>query len=237
MRMLVLAGGFGTRLKSVVDDVPKPLAPVGEAPFLKYQIEHWVSQGMDSFVFLLHHQADLINQFLVGCSESILSRSVVESITEPQPLGTGGAVAYAVHEFGLKGEFMVVNADTWLGSGIRELSQVGADAIAVVSQRDVYRFGQVELDDDGFVSAFREKGGCHGEGWISAGMSILSADHFKDWQGGYLSLEKEIFPNLIVNRKLRAVQLKTDFIDIGVPEDYRRFCRWQENKREGELCS
>ena len=237
MRMLVLAGGFGTRLRSVVSHVPKPLAPVEGVPFLKLQMEHWIAQGVSSFIFLLHHQADLIHQFLADLPRGMLVEGQVKTVTESEPLGTGGAVAYAVHQLGLDGELMIVNADTWLGSGVRELSQIGADAIAVVKQPDVYRFGQVELDGGGYAAAFREKEKCRGEGWINAGMYVLSADHFKTWSGEHFSLEKETFPELVANRRLKIVQLETDFIDIGVPEDYRRFCQWQKNKREGGMCN
>ena len=72
MRMLVLAGGFGTRLQSAVSLAPKALAPVGDIPFLQFQLEHWVRQGIKSFVFLLHHQANLIKDFLDGPASGIL---------------------------------------------------------------------------------------------------------------------------------------------------------------------
>lgn len=237
MKLLVLAGGFGTRLRNVVNDVPKPLAPVGGVPFLHYQIHHWVAQGVRSFVFLLHHQADLINRFLDQRREGVLAGCVVESITEPQPLDTGGAVAYAVRQLGLEGEFMVANADTWLGSGIQELSRAGADTIVVVGQPNVSRYGLVEFDGEGYVRAFREKGHYVDKGWINGGMCVLRADHFKQWEGQRLSLEKDLFPKLLAERELRAIPLESDFIDIGVPEDYWRFCRWQESGREGRLCN
>lgn len=237
MRMLVLAGGFGTRLRDVVSGVPKPLAPIGAMPFLHYQVEHWIAQGVRSFVFLLHHQADLVNRFIEARCGGILAKCALESITEPVPLDTGGAVAYAVRRLGLDGEFMVTNADTWLGSGVRELGCAGADAMAVVRQADVSRYGQVDIDEAGFVRDFREKESCIGAGWINAGMCILRAEHFRAWDGRRLSLEKDVFPKLLATHLLRAVQLESDFIDIGVPEDYMRFCRWQEGGREGKLCS
>lgn len=237
MKMLVLAGGFGTRLRDVVSDVPKPLAPVGPTPFLHYQVEHWITQGVRSFVFLLHHQADLINRFVEERRSGLLAQCTVESITEPQPLDTGGAVACAVRQLGLDGEFLVTNADTWLGSGVRELGSAGADAMIVVRQTDVSRYGQVDIDDTGLVRSFREKGESEGAGWINAGMSLLRAEHFAAWDGQRLSLEKDVFPKLLAVRRLRAVPLESDFIDIGIPEDYLRFCRWQESGREGRLCS
>jgi len=206
-------------------------------PFLHYQVEHWVAQGVRSFVFLLHHQAELIDHFIDERREGLLAACSVSSITEPQPLDTGGAVAYAVRKLGIEGEFFITNADTWLGSGVRELGQVGADAMIVVRQADVSRYGQVEVDDVGFVRAFREKCKSAGAGWINAGMSLLRAEHFAGWDGQRLSLETEVFPKLLSLRRLRAVSLESGFIDIGIPEDYLRFCRWQESGREDKLCS
>ena len=237
MKMLVLAGGFGTRLRDVVIEVPKPLAPVGSMPFLHYQVQNWVAQGVRSFIFLLHHQADLIDRFIEERRYSLLAGCTVQSITEPKPFDTGGAVAYAVRKIDLKGEFLVTNADTWLGSGIYELGTAGADAIMVVRQKDVSRYGEVEVDDAGFVSAFREKSVSRGSGWINAGICLLRAEHFTYWNGQRMSLEKDVFPKLLAARLLRAVPLESDFIDIGIPEDYLRFCRWQEGGREGRLCN
>lgn len=237
MRMLVLAGGFGTRLRNVVSNVPKPLAPVGSMPFLHYQVEHWIAQGVRSFVFLLHYQADLIYRFIEERRSTLLACCEVKSIVELQPLDTGGAVAYAVRQLGLDGEFIVTNADTWLGSGVRELADAGSDTMVVVRQEEVSRYGLVEIDDIGFVCGFREKGGSSGAGWINAGMGLFRAEHFRKWNGQRLSLEKDVFPELIAARLLKVLPLESDFIDIGVPADYLRFCRWQESGREGGLCN
>lgn len=236
MKLLVLAGGFGTRLRTVVSDVPKPLAGVGDVPFLHYQVEHWIAQGVRSFVFLLHHQADRIVEFLDERREGLLAGCTVDVVVEPEPLDTGGAVAHAVRQLGLDGEFLVTNADTWLGSGVRQLADAGADAMIVVRQPDVARYGQVEFDAEGYVRAFREKGETGGQGWISAGMCALRAAHFRHWDGRRLSLERNVFPELVAERALRAVPLEADFIDIGIPEDYERFCRWQLGGRKGGLC-
>lgn len=237
MKMLVLAGGFGSRLQSVVNNVPKALAPVGGAPFLHYQLEHWVAQGICSFVFLLHHKADLIKEFLVERAGGVLSGCEVQSVTEPVPLDTGGAVANAVRQLGLDGEIIITNADTWLGGGIPELREAGADAMLVVRQPDVSRYGQVDFDSAGYVSAFCEKSESQGTGWINAGMCMLQTAHFHAWDGQCLSLEKVVFPKLLAGGQLRAVPISTDFIDIGVPQEYERFCRWQVGGREDKLCN
>ena len=85
MKLLVLAGGFGTRLQSVVSDVPKALAPVGNVSFLYLQLEHRIAQGVRSFVFLLHHQADLIIGFLKEEQIGLLKDCEIQWLVEPTP--------------------------------------------------------------------------------------------------------------------------------------------------------
>ena len=235
--MLVLAGGFGTRLQSVVADVPKALAPVGQIPFLYLQIEHWIAQGLRSFVFLLHHQADLIISFLEAEKKGLLKESEVTWFIEPTPMDTGGAVAYAVKQLNLLGCFLLTNADTWLGAGFEDISRTAAPSMAVLSLRDASRFGQVQFNDQLNVTVFSEKSSSQGPGWINAGLCHLNTDFFKDWNGQPFSLERSLFPELASRGALKAVPLQTDFIDIGIPDDYFRFCQWIAEARKSKLCS
>ena len=129
MKLLVLAGGFGTRLKTAVGDVPKALAPVGKIPFLEFQLENWLNQGLREFTFLLHHQADQIINFLQGQLKGKLKGCQIDWLIEPTPLDTGGSIANAVKQFNLNENFLTANADTWLGSGIQELMQSVSPAI------------------------------------------------------------------------------------------------------------
>lgn len=237
MRLLVLAGGFGTRLKTAVADVPKALAPVGDVSFLHLQIEHWLAQGLREFTFLLHHQADQIISFLKEQQDGLLDDCKVDWLIEPVPLDTGGALAHAVKILGLKDGFLMTNADTWLGGGIHELMQSSAPAMAVVNLADVSRYGQVHFDHAHRVSAFAEKNGQCAAGWINAGLCHLNADFFKNWDGQPFSLERDLFATLVQNLRLNAVPLQTDFIDIGVPADYYRFCRWVASGRQDPLCN
>ena len=237
MKMLVLAGGFGTRLKTAVADVPKALAPVGGVPFLQLQIERWLAQGLREFVFLLHHQADQVIAFLQTQQDGPLKDCHVDWIIEPMPMDTGGALAHAVRTLDLNSDFLMTNADTWLGGGIRELMQFAAPAMAVVNLTDVSRYGQVHFDHEKRVTAFTEKNDQCATGWINAGLCHLSADLFKNWDGQPFSLERNLFFTLVLNRRLTAVPLQTDFIDIGVPDDYYRFCRWVAAGRQTSLCN
>ena len=232
MRLLVLAGGFGTRLKTAVADVPKALAPVGEVPFLQLQLEHWLAQGLYEFTFLLHHQADQIIAFLNSHQAGILKNCHINWLIEPMPMDTGGAIAHAVREMDLFGDFLMTNADTWLGGGVQELMQVVSPAMAIVNLSDVSRYGQVHFDHYCHVTAFSEKNPRSESGWINAGLCHLNSELFKDWDGKPFSLERKLFAELVRNRSLRAIPLQTDFIDIGVPDDYHRFCRWIDAGRQ-----
>jgi NDP-sugar pyrophosphorylase family protein len=231
--LLVLAGGFGTRLREAVADVPKPLAPVAHQPFLYYQMQSWIDQGVGAMTFLLHHEVNQIENFLASCEPA--QRCRVRTVTEPQPLGTGGSVAHAVQHLGITGSFLVTNADTWLGSGINELARTQASCMAVVEVEDSQRYGAVRLASDRRIVGFDEKQRSAGAGWINAGLYHLRAESFAGWDGRSFSLERELFPRLTQSGSLVGVPLKTDFIDIGVPVDYFRFCRWIESGRMGVL--
>lgn len=237
MRLLVLAGGFGTRLKTAIADVPKALAPIGDVPFLQLQIEHWLAQGLREFTFLLHHQADQIIAFLQAHQGGLLKDCQVDWLIEPVPMDTGGALAHAVQVLDIKCNFLMTNADTWLGGGIVKMMQSAAPAMAAVNLADVSRYGQVHLDQSNHVTAFAEKNAQSIAGWINAGLCHLSPGMFKDWKGQPFSLERELFATLVQSRSLTAVPLQTDFIDIGVPADYHRFCRWVEAGRQIPLCN
>jgi D-glycero-alpha-D-manno-heptose 1-phosphate guanylyltransferase len=235
MKLLVLAGGFGTRLQSVVSDVPKALAPVGNVPFLYLQLEHWLAQGVRSFVFLLHHQAELIIDFLEEEQIGLLKDCEIQWLVESTPMDTGGAIACAIEQLNFSGDFLVTNADTWLGTGIQELWQAGLPSMAVVKVEDAGRYGNVQFDDKNLITSFNEKSPKTGAEWINAGMCYLNTELFKEWNHEPFSLEQIVFAMLAAQGKLKAVPLQTNFIDIGVPDDYFRLCRWIETGREGVL--
>ncbi len=233
--VLILAGGFGTRLRLAVPNVPKPLAPVAGRPFLDHLVESWVAQGARDLVFLLHHQAEKVEDFLEaqrasgrwqGCS--------MRCVTEPRPLGTGGAVAHGVASLSLEGTFLVTNADTWLDSAFAELLAAPAPAIAVAHVSDVSRYGAVLLGA-GMVVGFAEKEQRASSGWINAGVYHLADDMFRSWDGVAFSLEQSLLPAMSKAGRLRAVKMRGNFIDIGIAEDYERFDRWVTNGRGSTL--
>jgi len=232
LRLFVLAGGFGSRLKTAVSDTPKSLAPIGNYPFLQLQIAHWVNQGVKEFVFMLHHKADQITRFLEVQKSDLLKNCQIEIIIESKPLGTGGAIANAIRELNIKENFLATNADTWLGTGILEVSRSVSPSLAVVIVADASRYGIVETDKRDHVLLFSEKKSNGESGLINAGLYHLSPGLFDKWNGEPFSLERDFLPNLVRSDNLTAVSLATDFIDIGIPKDYYRFCDWIRSGRE-----
>jgi len=235
MKLLVLAGGFGTRLKSVVTDVPKALAPIGDVSFLHLQLAQWRHQGLQDFVFLLHHQANLIIDFINCEKYGVLKNCKVQWIIEPIPMGTGGALAHAINQLDITGDFLTTNADTWLGSGIQEVWLKAAPAMAVVKVADASRYGRVEFDNNNTVTAFHEKSSIGGNGWINAGLGHFHSDLFSDWNHQPFSLEKNKISQWTNAGILKAVKLESEFIDIGIPEDYYRLCSWINSEKVGIL--
>ncbi len=235
MKLLVLAGGFGKRLQPAVAEVPKALAPVGNVPFLYLQIDQWLNQGVRDFTFLLHHKAGQIVDFLQEMKTDLLKECKVKWVIEPTPMDTGGAISYAVRELGLIDNFLITNADTWLGSSICKMMKSAVPAMGVVNLEDVSRYGQVHFDECKYVTSFVEKNTDSLTGWINAGIYHLPPSLFKDWNGQPFSLERRLFTKLVENHSLVAVPLETKFIDIGIPEDYRRFCEWIESERKAPL--
>jgi len=227
--ILVLAGGFGSRLKSVVSNVPKPLAPVCGKPFLVHLIEHLISQGAKEFVLLLHYEAELIQSMIAEVVDRYsLDGVAITSIVEGVPLGTGGSIANAINVLNICESFLVVNADTWLGDGLKQLSLVSPNVIAAVKVKDCSRYGALVLEGTK-IERFLEKKLSNDGGLVNAGLYHLSPNIFTDFLvSDNFSLEADVFPTVVEKRMLSAIEIDTNFIDIGIPEDYFRFCRWIE---------
>ena len=234
--MFVLAGGFGTRLRSVVSDVPKPLAPVAGKPFISYLIAHWIEQGINDFVFLLHYEAGQIEAVLESMSaDPKFSHVNFRAITEEVPLGTGGSLLHAIKKLGVKDSFLVANADTWLGSGVNELCGVLPCTLTAVNVPNSQRYGTLQFEGTK-ITLFEEKSSSVKKGFVNSGLYHLTPEIFDGEEiGSSFSLEDRIFPRLVASRALSLVKLDDSFIDIGVPSDYLKFCDFIESGRKNEI--
>ncbi|MBZ8140426.1 nucleotidyl transferase [Rubrivivax gelatinosus] len=228
---IILAGGLGTRLRAIVGDVPKCLAPVRGKPFLHWQIDSLRRRGVERFVLSLGHGASQVEDAVAAFDTSVR----IDCVTEPRALGTGGAIAFALDACGLR-EAMVANGDTSLGGDLQPmLGPIRADAgeqlrVATTLVTDRARFGGLEADSDGRVVHFLEKG-TQGPGPINAGLYRVHRAALPSGNDAPYSLESECFPALTARGALFAAPVSGPFIDIGVPEDYRRYCDDHERFR------
>lgn len=216
---IVLAGGFGTRLRTLVSEVPKPLAPVAGRPFLEWILRRLEREGMRRVVLATGYMAEKVEQ---AFGRRFGALELIHSV-ETQPLGTGGAIALAAEHVGDRGVH-VINGDTYLDYALTKLEALalghGGIGMALARVDDVYRYGAVGMEGV-FVLRFHEKGAT-GPGWINAGCYYLSDEVLRALPGGSYSFETDV---LAPRAEARLVIGMTDtdrFIDIGVPEDYLR---------------
>jgi D-glycero-alpha-D-manno-heptose 1-phosphate guanylyltransferase len=218
---IVLAGGLGTRLRSVVPNLPKCLAPIAGRPFLEWQLLSLAERGVEHFVLSLGHGSDHVLEYL----EQPWARGLsIETATERELLGTGGAARFAMYATGLI-EALIVNGDTFLGGSLHTMLEPldlkGGELmrIATVHVPDRRRFGGVAVNVDQRVTAFLEKGNTDA-GQINAGLYRIHRNALDHEKQGAFSMETEVMPQLIVHNALLARELAGPFIDIGVPADY-----------------
>lgn len=220
---LLLVGGLGTRLQSVLPSIPKPLAQVGNAPFLQLLVRQLRSQGIRHLIMCSGHLADQVQrEFGDG---SILDVKIDYS-KEPRPLGTAGAVKFAQSLISTASDFIAMNGDSFLeldfGGFLKfHKRHGGIVSMAVCKVPDAGRYGTVQCDEHGRVRGFVEKSGKPSPGLINAGVYFFKHQVLQEIPDGPSSLEKEVFPRLL-NRGVYAFPQSGKFIDIGTPEDYAR---------------
>jgi D-glycero-alpha-D-manno-heptose 1-phosphate guanylyltransferase len=223
MPCLLLVGGLGTRLRSVVPLTPKPLASVGNSSFLELLVRQLKRQGICRLLMCTGYLSDQIErEFGNGRAWDI----AIEYSKEVSPMGTGGAVKLA--EAHLKGasDFLVMNGDSFLEVDLPELirfhhAREAFATIAVVRVGNAGRYGTVEMGPDGRVAGFTEKSGSELPGLINGGVYVFNRSVLEYFPEGPASLEKDVFPRLL-SRGVYALEQKGIFIDIGTPEDYAK---------------
>jgi NDP-sugar pyrophosphorylase family protein len=216
----ILAGGLGTRLRPALPGCPKALATVGERPFLAYLFDQLVAAGTRQVVVCTGYLGDQIARTF-GESYRTLRLSYSREIT---PLGTAGALRLALPMLG-SNPVLVMNGDSYCNTNLREFwlwhgNRQAKATLLLAATVDPKRFGLVQIDCDGKVTEFIEKGGSQGSGWINAGIYLLDREFLAEIpENRAASLEREVFPNWI-SRGLYGFRSEGRFIDIGTPEAY-----------------
>lgn len=218
---IILAGGLGTRLRSVVPDLPKPMAPVAGRPFLGHVLDALVEAGFVAAVLAVGYRFGAIrDHFGTAYRGMRLDYSV-----EASPLGTGGAIRLAA-DLTTADPVFVLNGDTYLELDYRSMFAAhrasGARlSVAVCEVPDVGRYGSLEVEA-GRIRGFREKG-CSGPGLINAGTYLVSAEVIARIPTGRVhSFEQELLMPQVAELRPLAYVTQGRFIDIGVPEDFER---------------
>lgn len=239
METILLCGGLGTRLRSVVSDRPKPMADIAGKPFLHYLVRMLSEKGVERFVFALGYMGEQIEAYFQDGREYGIS--IVYSYEE-SPLGTGGAIRNALSKM-QEEDVLILNADTYFDMDYRSLfqeqSRKCADmTIASREIEDVSRYGAILKDTDGRILRWNEKQSGSGEtaprrGEINGGIYVMKRSLIEKIPAGKQSLENDCIP-VWLSHSINIHALRSDgyFMDIGVPEDYRRF---QEDVQSGKI--
>ena len=230
MEAILLCGGLGTRLRSVVSDRPKPMADIAGKPFLHYLVKMLSESGVKHLIFALGYMGEQIEAYFQSGEEYGLS---ISYSYEDSPLGTGGAIRNALSN--VSGEnVLVLNADTYFHTDYESLlrEQIKNKAAMTIASRkieDISRYGAILKDESGRILRWNEKmssdqaeAPCPGE--INGGIYVMQKSLIEKIPEGKQSLENDCIPAWLEDGLyLQAIPSDGYFMDIGIPEDYAQF--------------
>jgi D-glycero-alpha-D-manno-heptose 1-phosphate guanylyltransferase len=222
MQAIILAGGLGTRLKTVINDKPKVLATISGKPFLYWLITYLQQQGITSYIFSLGYLHQQVEDFL----KKEFSDLQYDCLIETEPLGTGGAIKYCLSK-AIDNDVLILNGDTFFNLNIKQFAEFYQNSksdccIALTPMQNFDRYGLVSVDKDSNIIEFNEKKYCK-EGLINTGVLLVNKSVFLDKTAQfprYFSYEKDFLQPNISQIKLTGYIAAGYFIDIGIPEDY-----------------
>ena len=223
---IILAGGLGTRLRSAVPDLPKPMAPVNGKPFLASLMDYWISQGVEHFVLSVGYRY----QTIIDYFGHTFNGADIDYVIETTPLGTGGGLLLANQSLSSTKSYFLLNGDTFCAVDAQSLcdyaNKVNSDwCFSLFKSSDSLRYLGLEIGMQGEIISLHSKNQS-GERVANGGVYLVnprSLIAFEAFIGKRVSLEEEIFPKLLLQKqKLFGMTFDKKFIDIGVPEDYQR---------------
>jgi D-glycero-alpha-D-manno-heptose 1-phosphate guanylyltransferase len=220
MEAIILAGGLGTRLKHIVSNVPKPMAPINGKPFLEYVLDDLETKGINHVIMAVCHMKDvIINHFGNEYKGIFIDYSI-----ETNPLLTGGAIKQATN-FCKEESFFVINGDTFFDVDLQAIIQQHIHdendvTIAVKRMKDFDRYGCVVIKDRKII-AFKEKQFCQ-YGYINGGIYYINKKTIKSIEKKTFSFENDFMEKQCKYLKIGACIDSGYFIDIGIAADYYR---------------
>jgi glucose-1-phosphate cytidylyltransferase len=239
MQAILLCGGMGTRLRSVVSDRPKPMADICGKPFLQYLLEMLRDKGITEVIFALGYMGEMIEEYFQDGSAFGLK---IAYSYEEEPLGTGGAIRNALPKI-LEEEVLVLNADTYFPMDYQGLlcfhqENDGDFSLATRAVPDISRYGAVRRDAAGRILAWNEKledGGQPLAGEINGGIYVMKKSLIAEIPEGKQSLEQDCIPKwLSEGKRIFGLPFEGYFMDIGIPKDYQQFITDVEQGKNGK---
>ncbi len=227
MEAIILAGGLGSRLRATVPDLPKPMAPVNGRPFLEYLLDYWIGQGVNRFVLSVGYKRDIIEEHFATRYKG----TEVDYAVEDQPCGTGGGLLLALKRLRRTGPFLIMNGDTFFEVDLAPMRRYHQERRAelTIALREVEansRYGSVGIDKEGKITTFDNRARTSGRALINGGVYLAEKSAFAGMapeSDEPVSLEEQLYPRMLATgRRLYGFLSAGRFIDIGVPEDYRR---------------
>jgi D-glycero-D-manno-heptose 1,7-bisphosphate phosphatase len=215
----ILIGGMGTRLGALTRDTPKPLLPVGGAPFVEVLVREAVRRGFDDILLLAGFRAGVVEEFAHGIQSRLPSGCQLRVSVEPEPLGTGGAVRHAGDL--LSDTFLLLNGDTWFDFNWLDLfgAADGGSAVAARHVSDAGRHETLSIGRDGAVTGIVQRAEGTGAGLINGGVYVLRKKDLFGFPARF-SIEGDLLPKLIRGGDLWAREYQGFFLDIGIPETF-----------------
>ncbi len=225
--VVVLAGGLGTRIRPILGDVPKLLAPINDRTYLDYLCEWLAGFGATRLVLSLGHLADRVVSYV---EQNSCPGLTIDTVIEETPRGTAGALRLVRPQV-RSSTALVMNGDSWIGADLGKFVESHnkhkvAATLMCVRVDESGRYGRVDVDEHGFISAFREKQADDGPGLINAGVYAFSKagwDLIDACDGP--SLERDVFSTQAVSTLAAYDAGAVPFIDIGTPESLQAAAR------------
>lgn len=215
---IILCGGLGTRLRSVISDVPKPMAPIKNKPFLAFVLEYLKKQNISRVVLAVSYKYEIIQEYF---GNSYLGMQILYSI-EKEPLGTGGAILEALNLINSDSCY-VLNGDTFFDINLDRLKLDNSDiCVALKPMKNFDRYGSVDIDNNSYISAFNEKK-FTSNGLINGGVYLIKKNIFNSFNLPNKFSFEEFFQENFLIFNAKATVFDDYFIDIGIPQDYKAF--------------
>lgn len=221
---VILAGGLGTRLREVVPDLPKPMAPIKGRPFLELQMDYWINQGIKRFIISVGYLYEVITTHFGSLYKGI----PIEFVIEKTPLGTGGGLLLAASN--LNESFILLNGDTFFEVDMATLlnfhTKRNSDwTFSLFRTHENKRYMGLNVAQNGSINSLMNNSDSL-EQLSNGGVYFVNSDilrQFKADIGGNMSLEDDILPSILDSGGfLYGLECQGNFIDIGIPEDYFR---------------